>query len=464
LIDMSAEAEVSDPRDAHAHTLRSVADFVLTTTPDDIPDAILERAGLLFLDTIGICAAAAPMEAGLIGRDAAALLYGAGSRETTARLLFDGRPVSLGGAVFASATQIDNMDGHDGFNPVKGHIGVVAVPTLAALAEHAPSLSGRDALAALVVGYEIAGRAGISLHASATDYHTSGAWNALGVAAMAARMRGLSAGQLREALGIAEYHGPRSQMMREIANPTMLHDGSGWGALAGMSAAILAERGFTGAPAVTIEAPEAAPHWADLGAVWWTGAQYLKPYPVCRWAHAAIDAAADLCTGHDLRAEDIKQIRIRSFNNAVELFPGMPETTSQAQYSLPFAVAAWIANRRIGLAEISGDGLDDPRVARLVARTRTVPDPRHEARFPEGRWADVSFTLTDGRTLDSGERNAHGGPSSPFTADEITEKYLEFAAPALGRARVEALRDAVLALARADGPFSDVAAHLYDPL
>jgi hypothetical protein len=69
-----------------------------------------------------------------------------------------------------------------------------------------------------------------------SDYHTSGAWNALGVAALGCRLRACP-DTLRHALGIAEYHGPRSQMMREIANPTMLHDGSGMGALVGMMAA-----------------------------------------------------------------------------------------------------------------------------------------------------------------------------------------------------------------------------------
>ena len=51
------------------------------------------------------------------------------------------------------------------------------------------------------------------------------------------RLKGGDADTLRQAIGIAEYHGPRSQMMREIDNPTMLHDGSGWGAMVGVTAA-----------------------------------------------------------------------------------------------------------------------------------------------------------------------------------------------------------------------------------
>jgi len=57
-------------------------------------------------------------------------------------------------------------------------------------------------------------------------------------------------------------------MMRCIDHPTMVKDGSGWGAFAGVSAAYLAADGFTGAPAITIEAGGAAEPWSDLGRRW----------------------------------------------------------------------------------------------------------------------------------------------------------------------------------------------------
>ena len=447
-----------------AMALSRVTAFTLDLVPEDIPLPAREMAALLLLDTLGVCAASAPMEAGVLGRETAAMLHAAGNPAMAARMLFDGRPVSIAGAAYAGATQIDNLDWHDGYNPTKGHIGVVVVPTLAALAESHHDLSGAEALAALVIGYEIAGRAAISLHASVSDYHTSGAWNALGVTAMAARLRGLTPGQLREALGIAEYHGPRSQMMREIANPTMLHDGSGWGALAGMSAAIQAELGFTGAPAVTIEAPEAAIHWEDLGRFWQVEHQYVKPYPTCRWAHAAVDAAHELCLAHSIDAVDIETVRIRSFNYAVELFPGMPDTTSKAQYSLPFAVAVMLVHRNIGLEHVSGAGLADSAVAALVARTELIAEPRHEARYPAGRWADVELVMRDGRILASGDVHARGGPERPYSADDIIAKFMGTAVPLLGQARAAAIRDGCLSLTSPGSRFGDLAAQLYDPV
>lgn len=453
---------ISEPAPARP-ALDRVADFALSLTVDDIPDLVLDTARLLLLDTLGICIAAAPMRAGELARETAVRLYGAQAAQDQARILFDGRRVSTAGAAFAAATQIDNLDGHDGYNPTKGHIGVAVAPSLVALSEHVPDLSGRDALAALVVGYEVAGRAGLALHASVSDYHTSGAWNALGVAALAARLRGSDADRLRQALGIAEYHGPRSQMMREIAHPTMLHDGSGMGALVGMSASVMADLGFTGAPAITVEAPEAAAYWADLGHVWQVERQYIKPYPICRWAHAAIDAVREICLEHAVTADQVAGIDIRSFHNAIQLFAGIPETTSQAQYSLPFAVAAMIAHREIGLPQISGTGLGDPVVAELVRRTRLTEGPEHEARFPEGRWADVTLRLTDGRVFASGDTHARGGPERPFDPVEIVEKYHSFAAPVLGSARAQEICDATLALSCAGAQFTDLSRLLFDP-
>jgi len=438
-----------------------LAAFTLTQEAADIPASARARAALLLLDTLGIAAAAAPMEAGIIARNTAVALYGAGDPGQAVPILFDGRKVSIAGAGFAAASQIDNLDGHDGFNPVKGHIGVAVVPALAALAAARPDLGGTEALAALVISYEVAGRAGLALHDSVSDYHTSGAWNALGVAAMAARLRGLNADQLRHALGIAEYHGPRSQMMREIANPTMLHDGSGMGAMVGLSAAVMAEAGFTGAPAITLEGPEAAAHWEDLGRVWQTGLQYIKPYPICRWAHAPIDAARALRRNHGLTPDQITGIAIRSFANAVALFPGLPDTTSQAQYSLAFSVAAMLTHGQVGLAQISEAGLADPQVARLVAVTTLQTEPRHEARFPDGRWADIEITLADGRVLKSGDHNARGGPDEPFSAEDICTKFMSFAAPVLGQARAASIRDACLALDTGDAPFATLVDLLY---
>lgn len=443
-----------------------IADFTLQSA-STVPESALRMAATLLLDTLGVAAGAVPLEAGRIAREIALDFYAARDEASSARLLFDGRRASLVGAAYAAATQIDNLDAHDGYNPTKGHIGCAAVPALFAFAEVKQDLTGQDALAALAVAYEIAARAGIALHATVADYHTSGAWNALGVAALGCRLLGQDRDSLRQALGIAEYHGPRSQMMREIDNPSMLHDGSGMGALTGVSAALLAARGFQGAPALTVEAEEVAGVWDDLGEVWTIEDNYIKPYPICRWAHAAIDALRCLALAHAFSASDVSAIEIRTFHEAAQLYPGMPGTTSQAQYSLAFAVATQLRHGRIGPEHVMGAALHDPEVAAILERITVLEEERHSARFPEGRWSDVTVILADGRRLESGDIHARGGPEAPMTAAEITEKFHNMTAGALATERtreIEAAGHALLDEGISFTHLSDLVYQMPEPL
>src|SRR3546814_1577385 len=104
---------------------------------------------------------------------------------------------------------------------------------------------------------------------------------------MGARALRLDPAQTAHALCIAEYYGPRSQMMRMIDHPTMLKDGSAMGAMAGVSAALLAAAGFTGAPAITVADAAVAEVWGDLGERWRIEAQYVKAYPVRSEEHTS---------------------------------------------------------------------------------------------------------------------------------------------------------------------------------
>jgi 2-methylcitrate dehydratase PrpD len=440
-------------------TFDNIARFCLG--PLDIPDTALDAASTLLIDTLGVAAGAAPMESGRIARDHAVRFMAAAETRDAAPILFDGRRASLPGAAFAMASQIDNLDAHDGLNETKGHIGCAVVPVLCVLSEARPDLTGREALGAMVMAYEVAARAAVALHTSVTDYHTSGAWNGLGVAALGCRLKGHTAETLRHALGIAEYHGPRSQMMREIANPTMLHDGSGMGALTGMMAVLLAEDGFTGAPAITVE--EEAAIWADLGRRWTVTENYIKPYPICRWAHAALDATGGLMDAHGLAATDIARVEVKTFAQAAALFPDLPDTTSEAQYSLRFAIAARIAKGHVGPDEITGPGLSDPDVAAMMDRIAITEDARHSTRFPGGRWSDVTLTLNDGRTLASGDVHARGGPEAPMHLAEVEAKFHLMARtlPEPRRRAIWAMRDR---LQDPDSRFAELLDLLIDPV
>lgn len=430
--------------------------FARSLSFDALPAEVVASARRSLLDLIGIAAAGSRSRTARIANAYAASQLGGSDR--SARILFDGRRVGIAGAAFAGATTIDALDGHDGHALTKGHAGAALFPALLALTDGIPremmrAVDGREFVATLVLGYEVATRAGIALHATVADYHCSGAWNALGCAAIAARLLGFDDERTRHALGIAEYFGPRGQILRACDSPTMVKDGSGWGAHAGVSAALLARDGFTGAPALTIEREDASEFWSDLGRHWRIREQYFKAYPVCRWAQPAIEAALALQRAHPFEADDVANIAIESFREAVALGSqcAMPRTTEEAQYSLSFPVAAALVFGRLGAREVDGAALDDPRVARIVAATIAVEDVEFSRRFPAERWARVRIALSDGRQLASQPMEARGGPANPLSDDELSRKYRELAEPVLGPARAARIEHCVGAVAEDDG-------------
>ena len=225
--------------------------------------------------------------------------------------------------------------------------------------------TGEELLQALVLGYEFGARAAMAQHATAPDYHTSGSWGAVAGARVAAWLAGLSPDQTRHALGIAEYCGPRSQMMRLIDHPSMLKDGAGWGAMAGASAMALAQAGFTGAPSLIVEqVPEP---WADLGQRWYALEQYYKPYPVCRWAQAPIEGVLAHRRAHNLTSDQVERIEVTTFHESIRLAMRAPQATDEAQYSTSFPCAVAMVRGDVTPADIGDDALFDPGGSAPVA-------------------------------------------------------------------------------------------------
>ena len=421
--------------------------FVRDTTHAGLPQPVQRIAERCLIDLAGTGAAGLATPLSRIIRDHAVRGCAAGAGAPRARLLFDGRSASPMGAAMAGGMTIDSFDAHDGHVLTKGHAGAAVLPGLLALTDSAPApVSGAEFLAALVVGYEVAIRAGIAQHATAPDYHTSGAWNALGVVAIAARLWQLDAAALREGLGIAEYHGPRSQMMRCINSPTMVKDGSGWGAMCGLSAASLAADGFTGAPALVVESEKVAHLWNDLGSRWRILEMYFKPYPICRWAQPAVEAALSLRRSHAVDPSAIEAIEVETFHEATCLDHSRPATTEEAQYSLPFPVAAAVARGRLAPTDISGDALVDSEILRLADRIRLIDAPDLSARFPAERYARARFRMNDGRVLESEAMPARGDAERPLSDEEILSKFHDLADRPLGRAAADELQTVILGL------------------
>lgn len=404
---------------AVSSTHGAVTEFIHGTTVNDVPAHVLHQGRRCLLDLIGVAAAGARTPLSQILRNHADGQSGSPSKK--ARLLFDGRRVAAADAAMANAGTIDAMDGHDGHRLVKGHAGAAVLPAALAFLDGQPGRTVQDLLVSLIVAYEVSLRAGIALHQNAADYHSSGAWNALGAAAVGARLLGFGRNATREALGIAEYTAPRGPMMRAIKHPTMVKDSSAWGARAGVEAALLAAQGFTGAPA---ELLEDGPDTDDLGHRWRIGEQYFKPYPVCRWAHPAIQAGLALAAVHRIPADQIENVEVTTFEAATRLHTQNPLTTEEAQYSLPFALASALVH-----GELTPENVLNPQretdALRLAGRIRLAVSVPMTEKFPAARRAEVRIVLRDGRSWSSGPTEAVGDLEAPLSDAVLIQKFEE---------------------------------------
>ncbi|WP_187429658.1 hypothetical protein ROLI_024250 [Roseobacter fucihabitans] len=430
---------------------RAFHQFAAELSYDDLPEAVLKVLRRSFLDTMGVAAIGSTTTMALIARDTALAMFGAGTIGAS-RILMHGARLSPAGAAMAGGFIIDSVDAHDGTSPCKGHAGSAVFPALLAMGDIKDDIDGIEFALLLAIAYEVSYRAGLAQHATCPDYHTSGAWTAVGVATACARALDCSADQIRHAAGIGEYHGPRSQMMRCIDHPTMLRDGVGWGAPSGITAAFLAQRGFTGAPALTCE--EAPTFWEDLGMAWRLAEDtHYKPYPCCRWAHPALDAAQELMRDHDLHHSQIERVEIRTFHNATRLAGHQPKTPDEFAYAIAFPVAAMIVRGQVGVPELAEETLRDPDIVNISKATELIDDDHFTAISDGKRWAQVAFYLRDGRRVEAAPRTPRGDTDLPLSDTEISEKFHLFADPVLGPARaheIETLAIEFDQLSRAD--------------
>jgi 2-methylcitrate dehydratase PrpD len=389
-----------------------LVEFVTDLTYAQVPPVVRQRLRLLLLDLMAVSVAGRPAPAAQIAVNTAATLFGGDA----ASAWLDGTRMSVAGAAFANGVLANVLDHDDGHTLTKGHPGAVVIPAAAAVAE-AVQATAEEFLLAVLIGYEVAIRAGIEQHAHRAEYHGSGSWGALGAAAAAARLLKLSPEVTRQALGLAEYHAPMALIMRSVAEPAMTKDGIAWGAHTGVTAAYLAQAGFTGT-----ESEFGISGERDWGSRWQVLELYVKPYPCCRWAQPAVRGAGEMIAGTGpLRPEAVHSVEIRTFAAAAALAGRPPSTTEEAQYSLRWPVACLLAHGRFGVPEVLG-GFDDPAALEMMQRIRVVVDPALTERFPAERLTSVSIELADGTVRTGAPVPARGDAGDPDWDDLVLEK------------------------------------------
>lgn len=415
-----------------------IADFIFGLRWGVLPEEVRQQARRCLLDLLACAVAGTSTRVAEVMRRFALRMGGA----PDALVLGTEQRLPLPWAVLTNAFATSALDADDGYRLVKGHPGAFVFPAALAGAQMAGA-SGRQFLEALIVGYEIGMRAGLASHAHYPYYHGSGSWGGLGACAAAGRLLKTEPEVLTHALGIAGYHGAITPMMRGIHVPAMVKDGIGWGAMTGVTALLMAEEGFTGTPSLLVE-PAAAPLLETLGRDFRILNLYFKRYACCRWAQPAIRGALALSQKHDMVPSAITRVIVRTFAEATRLAFPHPRTSEEAQFSLPYPVAAALVLGRFGPSEVRDDNLTNATVLDLASRVEMVGEPRFQEQFPAKALADVELVTVDGRRLRSGPVQAVGDPDDPLPECELEAKFIEFCSPILPPEDVRCLRELAL--------------------
>ena len=433
--------------------IERLAHFIAATPWDAIPKSVREHAKLVLLDTVGVILAGSvqPEVAAARGRLTStgghgATIYAPGAPTS------DPRTAALLNGL--AGRSIELCEGH---RYVSCQGAVQALPTALTCAEWLQR-SGRETLAGLIFGYEVAARLGTGLTARPLA-HQNGQAPLLGAVAAGARVRGLNGEQTSVALRLGAILMLTPGYPNAVAGATSLNVAGGMSGFAGILAPELALAGFTAQANAIEEAfgelvgdgfhPEAVTE--ELGRRWEITRNYFRLRACCNPIYSALDALEDILTDHKPRPEHIARIDVETYRFAANMREPEPSNYFAAKYSLPHAAAALILRGSAGYHAFTEEAVRDPAITALRRRVTVSEDPALNASVPRLKPARVTVTLTDGRQLTRLRESARGDFQEPYRDDEIRAKFRELAGVVLSPAavtRVEELIERLDALPR----------------
>jgi aconitate decarboxylase len=440
---------------------RDIATFVSTLRFEQIPPEVSARIKLLILDSFGCALYSADLEWSQI------LMRTLAQVDSTPACTVWGtsRRLSAPHAALVNGTLIQGFELDDVHRVGVLHVGAVTLPSVLAIAEIRPGLTGRDILTAAVAGYEIGPRVGMCMGPEhiAQGWHSGATVGTFAAAAGAARALRLSTDQTVHALGIAGTQAAGLMAAQFGSMVKRMH--AGRSSQSGLYGALLAAEGFTGIKDV-FETPyggfcttfsrssdrfnlEALT--SGLGTHFETMEISLKFYSCVGSNHTTLDAIRSMRARHPFSPGDVDRIVVHGSRATVEHvgWPYVPDGITAAQLNLPFCVATLICAGEVFVDQFDSGQVVDPARMALAARVRVEEDPAITARGAAYRhMVRVELLLNDGTTL-TDIVEAPRGSEAQFASDaEVVSKYETLARKVLSPSRVAALRDAVLEMDR----------------
>jgi 2-methylcitrate dehydratase len=374
-----------------------------------------------------------------------------------ATVIGTGKRIDAVSASLANALMIRCMDYNDIYwNQDPSHPSDI-FPAALACCERAKS-DGRELIVGLVLGHEFEMR----FCETAFPGIRERGWHHATLTAfvspiVAGRALHLGWEQIRHAVGIsASRHATlgavtagKLTMMKNTVDPMATQSG--------VLAALMAEKGYTG-PEHVVEGKEGLTHcfgpaWKlnlltdGLGDSWRITQCGMKAFPTEALTHTPISAVLDIVKSNDLKPEQVEKVRIRSLARAADILSDPskydPQSKETADHSLPYVIAAALAERQVTPVQFEMRKIMDPTIRAQLRKVEVVADPEIEKVFPALQRVIVNLTTTDGRAFTKQLDYPKGDPRNPLSDAEVEEKFAALADGVLSNGAQKKLKNAI---------------------
>ena len=434
-----------------------LAAFVAEASYRELPETLVERLKWSLLDSLGCGLYGGATPWGRIVAD-----FARSQGEGACRIWGAGEAggVSATSAVLANATAVQSFEIDDVHYASRSHPGSITVPVALALVESGAKVSGQRLIEALAVGYELQARVGVCQGVSSFNrgWHPTGTAGVFAAAATASRLLGLDAAATSHALGVAGTMPAGLMAAQYGAMVKRLFVGhTAW---AGLSAALLAQRGFTGIPtifeaeyggylkAVSGEILLDALHM-DLGARFDGAAVGYKLFACVGTNHTTLEALSGLVDAHRFDWREVEAVEVVTSEYQVlhSGWPYKPDSVMTAQMNMRYCVAVLLIQGQVFIDQFDERYLADPQILQLAAKVNVTADPRQDHK---DRTAIVTVHMKGGGSFQASCRAPRGHPDNPPTTSDIEAKFMALAGKILPTANCTRIVEMVAGIERMD--------------
>lgn len=321
-------------------------------------------------------------------------------------------------------------------------------------------LSGKELLVGIIIAYEMemrlceAGDPGIREkgwhHATLTAFASP---------MVAGRCLGLDAARIQHAIGISASHSctlgavtaGKLTMMKNTVDPMATQ--------AGVQAALLAEKGYSG-PEHVIDGKEGlvhcfGPKWNldrltdGLGSKKYKVLECgMKAAPIEALTHSPLSALMQILREHPVKPDDVAEIIVETIARAADILSDpakyRPTSKETADHSMPYCLAVAVADGMVTPLQFKNERIKDPKLHPLMDTIKAVANPEFESLFPAKQPARVTLKTRKGESFTARVDVPKGDYRNPMTTDEIKVKFDALAKGRYTQEHCDKLRDAIM--------------------